>query len=141
MHKLLLRRRSAHAFTFTMILTALLIHPLIGLFFAGQVSADSHIDPDFNDDGIVNHADYDLFVPHWGTREGDDNWDAKFDLDGNGNIGLSDFVIFIDYFGKSVPVAVGTSAPVTVAPPVIRTVEENTAGGGRISANLSRLPV
>ena len=40
----------------------LTIVTLIGLFSASQVSADSHVDPDFNDDGIVNPADYDLFV-------------------------------------------------------------------------------
>ena len=36
----------------------LTIVALIALFFPGQVSADSHVDPDFNDDGIVNLADY-----------------------------------------------------------------------------------
>ena len=78
---------------------------LIGLFFAGQASADSHTDPDFNDDGTVNLADYDLFVSHWGTREGGDNWDAKFDLDGDGVIALGDYSIFVSNWGKTFPVS------------------------------------
>ena len=39
----------------------LTIVALIGLFFASPVSADSHTDPDFNDDGIVDLLDYSLF--------------------------------------------------------------------------------
>ena len=46
----------------------LTIVALIGLFFGGQVSADSHTDPDFNDDGIVDLLDYSLFVIQWGTQ-------------------------------------------------------------------------
>ena len=83
----------------------LTIVALIGLFFAGQASADSHTDPDFNDDGIVNLADYDLFVSHWGTQEGGDNWDAKFDLDGDGVIALGDYDIFVSNWGKTFPVS------------------------------------
>ena len=45
----------------------LTIVALIGLFFASHISADSHTDPDFNDDGIVDLLDYSLFVAQWGN--------------------------------------------------------------------------
>ena len=54
---------------------------------------------DFNGDGTVNLADYDLFVDQWGTRAGDPNWDAKFDLDSDGVIGLGDYEIFVSNWG------------------------------------------
>ena len=54
---------------------------------------------DFNGDGIVNLADYELFRGQWGTRAGDPNWDAKFDLDSDGVIGLGDYEIFVSNWG------------------------------------------
>ena len=83
---------------------SLTIVALIALFFPGQVSADSHVDPDFNDDGIVNSLDYAQFVAHWGTREGDPNWDAKFDLNSDGVINSFDYDFFVDNWGKTFPV-------------------------------------
>ena len=83
----------------------LTIVALIGLFFAGQVSANSHTDPDFNDDGIVNLADYSLFRLQWNTKAGGPNWDAKFDLNGDGVISLGDYAIFRDNWGKTFPVS------------------------------------
>ena len=81
----------------------LTIVALIALFFAGQVSADSHVDPDFNDDGIVNSLDYAQFLAHWGTREGDPNWDAKFDLKSDGVINSLDYALFLSNWGKKFP--------------------------------------
>ena len=84
---------------------SLTIVALIALFFAGQVSADSHVDPDFNDDGIVNSLDYAQFLDHWGTREGDPNWDAKFDLKSDGVINSLDYALFLSNWGKKFPAA------------------------------------
>ena len=81
----------------------LTIVALIALFFAGQVSADSHVDPDFSDDGIVDLLDYELFRSQWGTREGDPNWDAKFDLHSDGVIDLADYDIFRSNWGETFP--------------------------------------
>lgn len=83
---------------------SLTIVTLIGLFFAGPVSANSHTDPDFNDDGIVNLLDYSLFRNQWNTRAGGPNWDAKFDLHGDGVINLLDYAIFRDNWNKTFPV-------------------------------------
>ena len=81
----------------------LTIVALIALFFPGQVSADSHVDPDFNDDGIVNSFDYAQFLAHWGTREGGPNWDAKFDLNSDGAINSFDYALFLSNWGKKFP--------------------------------------
>ena len=83
---------------------SLTIVALIALFFPGQVSADSHVDPDFNDDGIVNLADYAELRAHWGTREGDSNWEAKYDLHADGVINLGDYTILRFFWGKTFPV-------------------------------------
>lgn len=77
---------------------------LIVFCFAGQVSADSHTDPDFNDDGIVNLGDYSLFVLQWDKRAGDPDWDAKFDLHPDGVINLLDYSIFTSNWDKTFPV-------------------------------------
>jgi hypothetical protein len=37
----------------------------------------------------------------FGLSEGDEEYDARFDLDGNGAVGFSDFLIFAGAFGKS----------------------------------------
>ncbi|MCY3682330.1 MAG: fibronectin type III domain-containing protein [Gemmatimonadetes bacterium] len=56
---------------------------------------------DFNSDGIVNIPDFLLFVDVFGTREGDQNFDARMDLDGNGIVGIEDFLIFTAAFGQT----------------------------------------
>ena len=58
-------------------------------------------DPDFDGDGTVGFADFVQFAAKFGLSQGDDGFDARFDLDGNGAVGFSDFVIFAGAFGKS----------------------------------------
>ena len=36
-------------------------------------------------------------------RQGDERYDVRFDLDGNGAIGFSDLLIFAGAFGKEAP--------------------------------------
>ena len=67
--------------------------------------------PDFNDDGVVDLSDYDLFRSQWDTRAGGPNWDVKFDLDGDGVIGLGDYDLFRSNWGKTFPVNNGESSP------------------------------
>ncbi len=88
---------------------------LIGLFFASQVSADSHTDPDFNDDGIVNLLDYALFLAQWATQAGGENWDAEFGLNSDEVINLLDYALFIANWGKTFPVTTQNARDVLVA--------------------------
>ena len=56
---------------------------------------------DFNGDGAVNSSDYALFHAAFGLSEGDDGFNADMDLDGNGTIGIPDFLIFVSHFGSA----------------------------------------
>ena len=89
------------------LLSLLLLMSPVSLF--SQDSSPSS--PDFNDDGIVDLLDYDLFRNQWNTRAGGSNWDAKFDLNGDGVIDLWDYDIFVSNWGKTFPVNNGESSP------------------------------
>ncbi len=81
--------------------------------------------PDFDRSGTVGIPDFLLFVDAFGSRKGQEAYEAKYDLDVNGEIGIPDFLIFVDSFGKVV-----NRAPVfTSEPPVTRSVDENTPSG------------
>ncbi len=58
---------------------------------------------DFDGDGTVGFPDFVSFAGVFGSSEGDEKYDAKYDLNGDGEIGFSDFVIFAQNFGKEVP--------------------------------------
>ncbi|MYG21679.1 MAG: hypothetical protein F4168_04720, partial [Gemmatimonadetes bacterium] len=54
-------------------------------------------------DGVVGVPDFLLFIATFGSRQGDEKYEARYDLDGNGEIGVPDFLIFLDFFGQKVP--------------------------------------
>ena len=56
--------------------------------------------PDFNGDGRVGFDDFVLFTSQFGLSRGDEQYDAKYDLDEDGTIGFGDFLIFGRSFGK-----------------------------------------
>lgn len=56
--------------------------------------------PDFDGDGTVDLSDFSQFASKFGRSEGDDGYEARFDLNGDGEIGFSDFVSFSQNFGK-----------------------------------------
>ena len=53
--------------------------------------------PDFNGDGVVDTADFLLFVKHFGTTE------ERYDLNADGTVDAADFLIFVEHFGKDAP--------------------------------------
>ena len=59
--------------------------------------------PDFDGDGTVGFGDFVIFAGVFGARQGDERYEAKYDLNGDGEIGFSDFVIFAQNFGKDAP--------------------------------------
>ena len=73
---------------FAIIALALLIQP------ATLLSSPS---PDFNGDGVVDTADFLLFVQHFGTTE------ERYDLNADGTVDAADFLIFVEHFGKDAP--------------------------------------
>ena len=65
--------------------------------------------PDFDGDGRVGFSDFLLFGSHFGARQGDGRYEARFDLDSDGAIGFGDFLIFGSDFGKEVSSGSGGS--------------------------------
>lgn len=65
------------------------------------VSGGDHLVGDFNGDCVVDFLDFLLFMPQFGTAEGDANWDPQFDLNGDGRVGFADFLIFVSQWGKT----------------------------------------
>ena len=55
--------------------------------------------PDFDGDKMVGFSDFLAFVRHYGTRRGDDRYQAKYDLNSNGAIDFSDFLLFVRSYG------------------------------------------
>ena len=69
----------------------------VSLTFVMEVRLPS---PDFDGNGQVNFADFIGFVGKYGTRLGEDGYDARYDLNGDGVIGADDFWIFDASFGE-----------------------------------------
>ena len=89
-----LRVYLAPAMTFAVIFIALLIQPL-----SPKVAATSY--PDFDNSGNVDFTDFLLFVGAFGSREGQEGYDTKYDLNSDGEIGFADFLIFANSFGRT----------------------------------------
>ena len=83
----LLRVRLAQTFIFI----ALLAQPLSAV-----------PSPDFDDSGVVDFTDFLLFVSAFGSREGQEGYDTKYDLNGDGVIAFADFLLFASDFGRTV---------------------------------------
>ena len=69
---------------------------------------------DFNGDGVVDNADYVLFVAAFGTSSGDEGFDAQMDLNGDGTINTADFLIFSDHYGGEGASGAGGALPLPV---------------------------
>ena len=100
---------------------------------------------DFDDDGMVNFADFLAFAGQFGARQGDGRYEAKYDLDSDGAIGFGDFLIFSSSFGKETS-GDGTETQVTIPDANLRAAIEpalRKTSGASISraemASLTRL--
>ncbi len=74
---------------------------------AFAISVDANGDdtasiPDFDGDGTIGFGDFLIFAGVFGASQGDEKYDATFDLNGDGEIGFADFLIFAQNFGKEV---------------------------------------
>ena len=56
---------------------------------------------DFDGDGSVAFSDFLEFAGHFGTRQTQESFEARFDLDGSGAVDFGDFLIFAQNFGKT----------------------------------------
>ena len=102
---------------------AFLMYPL-SLSAQNSTAGDQALTPDFDGDGQVGLLDFLAFAGQFGSRQGDERYDARYDLDGDGEIGFSDFLIFSSSFGKS-----GDEVALVVIPDVnLRAVIEDILG-------------
>ena len=85
---------------------------------------------DFNEDGVVDFIDFLAFVGHFGTRQGDGRYEAKYDLNSDGAIGFGDFLIFSSNFGKETGGG-REETPVTIPDANLRVAIETALGKAR----------
>ena len=89
--------------------------------------------PDFDGSGFVDFQDLSLLTKVFGYQEGQEGYEAKYDLNGDGEIRTDDFLIFIQSYGKWVK-----HAPVfTSRTYVTYFIDENTPGGEPIGSPIS----
>ncbi|MCY3681843.1 MAG: hypothetical protein OXH16_10620, partial [Gemmatimonadetes bacterium] len=72
---------------------------------------------DFDGSGIVDFPDFLMFVSAFGSEEGQDKYDAKYDLNSDGKIAFEDFLILTDNFGKNVAAQKRPTPPTSPMPP------------------------
>ena len=72
---------------------------------------------DFDGSGIVDFPDFLMFVSVFGSEEGQDKYEAKYDLNSDGKIAFEDFLIFTDNFGKNVVAQKPPTPPTSPMPP------------------------
>ncbi len=110
-------------------LLALLCHAAMGSgasngdAMAHAIGDDAASIPDFDGDGTIGFGDFVKFAAKFGLGQGDDGYDAQYDLNGDGEIGFSDFVLLAQNFGKDVP-----SPVVSIPDANLRTAIESALG-------------
>ena len=103
-------------------LAGLLIVVSVGLVVAEQKA-------DFNGDGQVNFTDFYLFCEQFGLAQGEPGFDARFDLDKNGEVDFSDFTALKRSFNTHVAaakVAMQAQAQTGVARTLVSNITETT---------------
>ena len=72
---------------------------------------------DFDGSGIVDFPDFLMFVSAFGSEEGQDKYEVKYDLNSDGKIAFEDLLILTDNFGKSVVAQKPPTPPTSPTPP------------------------
>ena len=82
--------------------------------------------PDFDGNGVVDHPDFLLFANVFGSKEGQEKYEPKYDLDEIGEIGILDFPIFVGSVGQTMTYE--PTAPVLVEDHFVETTLGNPDG-------------
>ena len=64
----------------------------------GSITIIRQAPGDFRGNGTLDFPDFILFAQHYGTREGNSDYDPAYDLNGNGSVDFPDFVQFAILF-------------------------------------------
>ncbi|MCY3870895.1 MAG: leucine-rich repeat domain-containing protein [Gemmatimonadetes bacterium] len=84
---------------------------------------------DFDDNGIVNMADFLLIGEVFGTRSGDAAYNALMDMDSSGGIDVADFLLFVDVFDTTCkPPGGGGPTGVSIPDANLRAIIEDKLG-------------
>ncbi len=125
-----LRSRSTLVLSFAIVFLALLSQPLS---LQGAVASSA----DFDGSRGVNISDFLLFASVFGSREGQEQYEAKYDLNSDGEIGIADFLIFVNNFGKKVEQTVNSEPRFTFVSPAIRSFDDSISAGQDIGDPIS----
>ena len=90
--------------------------------------------PDFDGDGTVGFSDFLQFAGQYGARQGDGQYEARYDLDSDGAVSFSDFLVFASSYGTQVPPSGGGGGGSSSSPDLIVTspsVSDNTLTTGQ----------
>lgn len=66
----------------------------------GSLTVERELVGDFNNDNVIDFQDFVAFAQNFGRSSSDLDFNAVYDLDGNGETGFTDFVIFVASFGS-----------------------------------------
>ena len=94
--------------------------------------------PDFDGDGTIGFGDFVIFAGVFGASQGDEKYDATFDLNGDGEIGFADFLIFAQNFGKDAPSPVVTIPDANLRA-AIETALDKASGAAITQAEMATL--
>jgi hypothetical protein len=73
---------------------------LSSLILDGNVRVSSTLTGDLNGDGVIDLFDALLLAQHFGSKQGDFNWDSNMDLNGDAEVDMFDVVILARSFGE-----------------------------------------
>jgi hypothetical protein len=73
---------------------------LPSLLLDGNVTVSSTLAEDLNGDGVIDLFDALLLAQHFGSKQGDFNWDSNMDLNGDAKVDIFDVVILAHSFGE-----------------------------------------
>ena len=74
----------------------ILILPILSVSLIIQ-PLQSNVNPDFDGNGTLDLRDYLAFIDVFGSRQGDGTYEAKYDLNNNGEIDIPDFLILVEH--------------------------------------------
>ena len=66
--------------------------------------------------GMVGFSDFLAFAGQFGAQRGDGRYQAKYDLNSDGNIDFADFLLFVNSYGQSVPTTNGGASEIVEIP-------------------------
>ncbi len=71
--------------------------------YSNEASAVAVSPADFDQDGDVDFADFEVFIAAWLSQPGDPHWDARCDFNGDGIVNFLDYAVFANEWNPHPP--------------------------------------